>query len=81
MVSVSAARGTRAVPSGVAMNLRLTADETDALRRRAETEGRSMNDVARQAIAEYVSDRRSRLTAAIGRVVQEDAELLDRLSK
>jgi hypothetical protein len=39
-----------------------------------------MQEVARQAIAEYVSDRRTRLSLAITRVVDEDAELLDRLS-
>jgi len=63
------------------MNLRLTDSETDALRRRAEQEGRSMQEVAKVAIAEYVSDRPDRLRAAIDRVRSEDAELLDRLSR
>ena len=63
------------------MNLRLTDAETAALRARAEREGRSMQEVARQAIAEYVADRPARLRAAIARVVSEDAELLDRLSR
>lgn len=63
------------------MNLRLSDDETAALRARAEAEGRSMNDVARQAIAEYVSDRPARLREAISRVAGEDAELLERLGK
>jgi hypothetical protein len=62
------------------MNLRLSDSEAEALRARAEQEGRSMQEVARQAIAEYVSDRRTRLSLAITRVVDEDAELLDRLS-
>jgi hypothetical protein len=62
------------------MNLRLSDSEAEALRARAEQEGRSMQEVARQAIAEYVSDRRTRLSMAITRVVDEDAELLDRLS-
>jgi plasmid stability protein len=65
----------------MAMNLRLTDEETAALRARAEAEGRSMNDVARAAIADYVSDRPARLRAAISRVATEDAELLDRLGK
>ncbi len=39
------------------MNLRLTEAETDALRRKAEQEGRSTQDVARATIAAYVSDR------------------------
>jgi predicted transcriptional regulator len=65
----------------MAMNLRLTDDEADALRRRAEQEGRSMNDVARQAIADYVWDRPLRLRKAIEKVAAEDSELLDRLGK
>ncbi len=60
----------------MAMNLRLTDAETDALRRKAEQEGRSMQEVAR-AIAEYVSDRPQRLRAAIDRVRVEDQKLLD----
>lgn len=63
------------------MNLRLSEAETDALRRRAAQEGRSMQEVARSAIAEYVSDRPARLQAAIERVRSEDAELLERLSR
>jgi hypothetical protein len=66
---------------GMAMNLRLTEAESDALRRKAAEEGRSMQEVARAAIAEYVSDRPPRLRAAIERVRTEDAELLDRLSR
>ena len=63
------------------MNLRLTDEETDALRRRAEQEGRSMQEVARTAIRQYTTDRPSRLAAAIERIRTEDAELLDRLAK
>jgi hypothetical protein len=63
------------------MNLRLTESETEALRRKASEEGRSMQEVARTAIAEYVSGRPERLRAAIDRVRTEDAELLDRLSR
>jgi len=40
-----------------------------------------MQEVARAAIAEYVSGRPERLRAAIERVRTEDAELLDRLSR
>lgn len=65
----------------MAMNLRLSASETEALRRKAKEEGRSMQEVARTAIAEYVSDRQGRLQSAIERVRSEDAELLDRLSR
>ncbi|MDQ3762276.1 MAG: ribbon-helix-helix protein, CopG family [Actinomycetota bacterium] len=65
----------------MAMNLRLTDSETEALRQKAEQEGRSMQEVARAAIAEYVSARPSRLRAAIERVRFEDAELLQRLAQ
>lgn len=65
----------------MAMNLRLSPEESDALRRKAAEEGRSMQEVAKSAIAEYVSDRPGRLRAAIERVRTEDAELLDRLSR
>jgi hypothetical protein len=65
----------------VAMNLRLTDTESAALRGKAAEEGRSMQEVARSAIAQYVSNRPERLRAAIERVRTEDAELLDRLSR
>ena len=65
----------------MAMNLRLSEAETQALRRKAAEEGRSMQEVARAAIAAYVSDRPQRLRAAIDRVRTEDAELLERLSR
>jgi Ribbon-helix-helix protein, copG family len=65
----------------MAMNLRLTEAETEALRQKAEQEGRSMQEVARAAIAAYVSDRPQRLQAAIARVREEDAELIERLGR
>ena len=65
----------------MAMNLRLSDAEADALRRKAEEEGRSMQEVARTAISEYVTDRPARMRAAIERVRSEDQELLDRLSR
>lgn len=40
-----------------------------------------MQEVARTAINDYVARRPERLRAAIDRVRNEDAELLDRLSK
>jgi hypothetical protein len=63
------------------MNLRLTDAQTEALRARAASEGRSMQEIAVKAIEEYVADRPRRLRDAIARVRSEDAELLDRLSK
>jgi hypothetical protein len=65
----------------MAMNLRLSEAENEALRRKAAEEGRSMQEVARTAIAQYTSDRPQRLHAAIERVRVEDAELLDRLAQ
>jgi hypothetical protein len=65
----------------MAMNLRLSETETQALRAKADEEGRSMQEVAREAIAQYVSDRPQRLRSAIDRVRVEDDELLRRFSK
>ncbi len=63
------------------MNLRLSEAENEALRAKAEEEGRSMQEVARTAIAQYVSERPQRLRTAIERVRDEDSELLERLAK
>jgi predicted transcriptional regulator len=65
------------------MTLRLSETEARALRRRAQHEGRPMQEVARQAIREYV-ETHSR-TELIDRVLDEDlpryAEALERLSR
>ena len=66
---------------GMAMTLRLSEEETEALRAKAEAENRSMQDVARIAIDRYVTDRQGRLRQAIEMIASQDAELLDRLSK
>jgi hypothetical protein len=63
------------------MNLRLSEDETAALRRKADELGWSMQEVARTAIREYTRDRKERLAAVIEKIRTEDAELLDRLSR
>ena len=67
----------------MAMTLRLTEDETEALRQRADLEHRSMQDVARQAIREYIENHsRSEL---LDRVLDEElpryAEALRRLGE
>jgi hypothetical protein len=71
------------IPCTMAMTLRLADAEADALRRRAELEGRSMQDVAREAIREYV-DSHSR-AELLDRVLDEElpryAEALDRLGQ
>ena len=53
------------------MTLRLSDDEAQALRRQADREGRSMQEVARAAVREYVE--RSSRRALLGQVL--DAEL------
>jgi plasmid stability protein len=67
----------------MAMTLRLDDGETNALRMRAEREGRSMQDVARAAVREYI-DRHSR-DELIDRVMDTElpnfAEALDRLGQ
>ncbi len=65
------------------MTLRLTDDEAEALRRRSELEHRSMQDVAREAIREYV-DTHSR-AELLDRVLDEElpryTEALERLGQ
>ncbi len=65
------------------MTLRLTDDEHQALRERAEAEGISMQDAARQAIRTYVSQgaHRERVSAAAKRVMDAHADALDRLGR
>ena len=50
-----------AIPPGctgcMALTLRLTDDESDALRARADLEQRSMQEVAREAVRNYIEDR------------------------
>ncbi len=65
------------------MTLRLTDDETTALRQRAELEGRSMQDVARQAVREYVDShsRAELLDKVLDRELPRYAEALERLGQ
>ncbi|MPZ65728.1 MAG: hypothetical protein GEU83_09520 [Pseudonocardiaceae bacterium] len=67
----------------MAMTLRLTETETDDLRRQAEIEHRSMQDLAREAVREYVSRRahKSRMRASSEFGAAHYAEALDRLGK
>jgi predicted transcriptional regulator len=69
--------------SVMAMTLRLTEAESAALRKRAEHEGRPMQEIARQAIREYV-EAHSRADL-LDRVLDEDlpryAEALERLGQ
>lgn len=65
------------------MTLRLTDDETDALRRRAEREGRSMQEVARAAVRDYIdrSSRRELLDEVLDEQLPRYAEALRRLGE
>ena len=67
----------------MAMTLRLTEDETEALRRRAELERRSMQDVARQAVREYVENhsRAELLDQVLDDELPRYAEALERLGQ
>ena len=78
-------------PSGIsgdtmrrmAMTLRLTDDETEALRLRASREGRSMQDVARTAVREYIdrTSRRELLDGILDQELPRYAEALRRLGE
>lgn len=65
------------------MTLRLTEDETAALRGRSELEARSMQEVARAAIREYVENhsRAELLDQVLERELPRYAEALERLGR
>jgi predicted transcriptional regulator len=65
----------------MAMTLRLTDDETAALRSFADETGRSMQEVARDAIREYVGRRNAHRDELLARIVDEDRPLLDLLAQ
>lgn len=65
------------------MTLRLSDDEADALRRRADLESRSMQDLARQAVREYVEthSRADLLDQVLDEQLPRYAEALERLGR
>lgn len=67
----------------MAMTLRLDDAETDALRKRAEREGRSMQEVARSAVRDYIETRSKRdlLDEVLDDELPKFAEALDRLGR
>ncbi len=67
----------------MAMTLRLTEDEAEALRRRAQREGRSMQELAREAVREYVdrASRRELLDGVLDEELPRYAEALERLGE
>ena len=67
----------------MAMTLRLTNDEQQALRSRAESEGISMQEAARRAVREFIARgaHRDRVDAAAQRVVAAHYDALRRLGQ
>ena len=67
----------------MAMTLRLTDDETEALRRRAQLESRSMQEVARQAVREYIENhsRAQLLDEVLDAELPRYAQALERLGQ
>ena len=67
----------------MAMTLRLTDDEQDALRERAAAEGISMQDAARRAVRDYIARgaHRERVSGAATRVMSAHAEAIERLGR
>ena len=63
----------------MAMTLRLTDEQTAALRATAEREGRSMHETVIRAVDEYVTKREQKRDALIKRILDEDREALGRL--
>lgn len=67
----------------MAMTLRLTDEEAEALRQRAEFEGRSMQEVVREAVRRYVEEtsRADLLDKVLDEEVPRYAEALRRLGQ
>jgi predicted transcriptional regulator len=67
----------------MAMTLRLTDDETEALRATARRQGRSMQEVARGAVREYIdrTSRRELLDQVLDEELPRYAEALKRLGE
>ncbi|MPY98248.1 MAG: ribbon-helix-helix protein, CopG family [Actinophytocola sp.] len=65
------------------MTLRLSDDEADALRRRAELENRSMQDVARTAVRDYIerASKRDLVDRVLDSELPRYAEALRRLGE
>ena len=65
------------------MTLRLTDDETEALRRRARREGRSMQEIAREAVRVYIeqTSRRELLDQVLDEELPRYVEALKRLGE
>ena len=67
----------------MAMTLRLTEEEQDALRMRAALDGTSMQEAVRRAVREYVAraDHRDRVAAAAEAIMERHADAIRRLGE
>lgn len=65
----------------MAMTLRLTDEDNEALRAAADREGRSMQEVVITALREYLAKRDAFRAQQVDRFLNEDAELLELLSR
>ena len=67
----------------MAMTLRLSDDEAAALRARAALEGRSMHDLARTAVSDYLerTNKRSVIDGVLDSELPRYAEALERLGQ
>lgn len=85
MTTITAARSDTTLDTidPMAMTLRLDDAEAAALRKRADLEERSMQDVARAAIREYVEQhsRSDLIDGVLDRELPRYAEALERLGK
>ena len=67
----------------MAMTLRLSDEEMQALRERAASDGTSVHETVRRAVREYVDDsaHRERVIAAARHIMEVHGEALDRLGR
>ncbi|WP_425565964.1 DUF6290 family protein [Pseudonocardia ailaonensis] len=67
----------------MAMNVRFTEEETELLRAQAQAEGRSMGDVTRAAVIEYVERHRhhDRVADVLATIAPRRRDLLRRLGE
>lgn len=63
------------------MNLRLSKEQSQALKKAAAEDGISMQEAALRAIELYSSRRRRTLLESVEKIKSEDSELLRRLAK
>ena len=63
------------------MNLRLSKEQSQALKKAAAEDGISMQEAALRAIEIYSSRRRRILLESVEKIKSEDSELLKRLAK